>query len=134
MTHGATRRTVLATGAGALAAGCVGCGGDTGGGNEGGGSSGQEPMSTGDIPVGGGKVFTDRKIVVTQPTKGEFKAFSAICTHQGCTVNQVVDGKIDCPCHGSQFEITDGSVVRGPATTPLPAKSITVDGKSIRPA
>ncbi|MFF4016667.1 Rieske (2Fe-2S) protein [Streptomyces sp. NPDC001843] len=136
MTHGATRRTVLATGAGALAAGCVGCGGNNSGGSGSGtsssGSGSRELASTGDIPEGGGKVFADQKVVVTQPKKGEFKAFSAICTHQGCTVNQVVDGKIDCPCHGSQFEIADGSVARGPAAKPLPAKDITVDGKSIR--
>jgi Rieske Fe-S protein len=69
--------------------------------------------------------------VVTQPKKGEFKAFSAICTHQGCTVNKVADGTIDCPCHGSKYRITDASVVHGPAPRPLPAKKITVKGKSI---
>ncbi|MFF4488595.1 ubiquinol-cytochrome c reductase iron-sulfur subunit [Streptomyces sp. NPDC001544] len=142
MTHGATRRTVLTTGAGALAAGCVGCGGNNSGGNSSSansssphsssGSGGRELGSTSDIPEGGGKVFADQKVVVTQPKKGEFKAFSAICTHEGCTVNQVVDGKIDCPCHGSQFEIADGSVARGPAAKPLPAENITVHGNSIR--
>lgn len=69
--------------------------------------------------------------MVTQPKKGEFKAFSAICTHQGCTVNKVADGTIDCPCHGSKYRITDASVVHGPATRPLPGKKITVKGKSI---
>ncbi|MFD0393007.1 Rieske (2Fe-2S) protein [Streptomyces nogalater] len=70
-----------------------------------------EPLAlAGDIPVGGGKVFADRKIVVTQPEKGRFKAFSAVCTHQGCTVSQVSDGTILCPCHTSRFHIADGSV------------------------
>ena len=83
-----------------------------------------------DIPVGGGKIYTAAKVVVTQPAKGEFKAFSAVCTHVGCLCNQVADGTIDCPCHGSKFKITDGSVVTGPAPAPLAAKTITVtDGK-----
>jgi Rieske Fe-S protein len=83
-----------------------------------------------DVPVGGGKVFTDAKIVVTQPAKGQFKAFSAVCTHVGCLCNQVAAGTIDCPCHGSKFKISDGSVVAGPAMTALPAANVTVaDGK-----
>ena len=84
-----------------------------------------------DIPVGGGKVFLAQKIVVTQPVKGEFKAFSAVCTHVGCVCNQVAKGTINCPCHGSEFKITDGSVVTGPAPSPLPGQTIkvTTDGK-----
>jgi Rieske Fe-S protein len=84
-----------------------------------------------DIPVGGGKVFLNQKVVVTQPVKGEFKAFSAVCTHVGCICNKVANGTIDCPCHGSEFKITDGAVVTGPAPTPLPTRTITVssDGK-----
>jgi Rieske Fe-S protein len=90
-----------------------------------------ELASTSDIPVGGGAVFADDDVVVTQPTAGEFKAFSATCTHQGCKVNAVTNGQIACPCHGSRFAVADGSVVAGPAKKPLPAKSITVDGDSI---
>lgn len=97
-----------------------------------GAAGGAELASTSDIPVGGGKIFKDRKIVVTQPTKDEFKAFSAICTHQGCTVSTVANGTIDCPCHGSKYRITDASVVAGPAPRPLPAERITVEGNSIR--
>jgi Rieske Fe-S protein len=82
------------------------------------------------IPVGGGMIYTSAKVVVTQPTAGEYKAFSAVCTHVGCLCNQVADGTIDCPCHGSKFKITDGSVVTGPAPSPLSTASITVsDGK-----
>jgi nitrite reductase/ring-hydroxylating ferredoxin subunit len=83
-----------------------------------------------DIPVGGGMIFTSEKVVVTQPTKGEFRAFSAVCTHVGCLCNKVANGTIDCPCHGSEFKITNGAVVTGPAPAPLPPRTISVnDGK-----
>jgi Rieske Fe-S protein len=87
--------------------------------------------STKDIPVGGGKVFEKEQLVITQPTDGEFKGFSAICTHQGCTVNEVKGGTINCPCHGSKFEVADGAVRTGPANKPLPYRSLKVDGDQI---
>ena len=86
---------------------------------------------TSEIPVGSGKIFTSEKVVVTQPVSGDFKAFSAVCTHMGCIVNQISNGTIDCPCHGSQFSIKDGSVVGGPAPSPLAAEAIKVSGSSI---
>ncbi|GAA2442192.1 Rieske (2Fe-2S) protein [Streptomyces mauvecolor] len=86
---------------------------------------------TSDIPVGGGTVFADQKVVVTQPEAGTFKGFSAICTHQGCTVSSVSGGTINCPCHGSKFRIADASVANGPATRPLPGQQITVENGSI---
>jgi len=84
-----------------------------------------------DVPVGGGKVFTDAKVVVTQPTAGQFKGFSAVCTHQGNIVGSVQDGQIVCPFHNSHFKITDGSVASGPAPTPLPAVNVAVEGSNI---
>jgi Rieske Fe-S protein len=84
-----------------------------------------------DIPVGGGKVFMSHKVVVTQPAKGVFKAFSAVCTHVGCVCNQVANGTINCPCHGSEFKIATGAVVTGPAPAPLPAAPINVSNGKI---
>ena len=87
--------------------------------------------SLADVPVGGGAVFAEHRVVVTQPAPDTFHAFSAVCTHQGCIVGQVADGTIDCPCHGSRFDVTDGSVVRGPADRPLRRVDIAVDDDAI---
>jgi len=88
-------------------------------------------LSTSDVPVGGGAILSDKQVVVTQPTAGSFKAFSAVCTHQGCIVADVSNGVINCNCHGSQFSATDGSVVTGPASSPLQPVALTVSGTSI---
>ena len=87
--------------------------------------------STSDVPVGGCLVVPDAKIVLTQPTEGDFKAFTAVCTHQGCLVETSSDGEIPCPCHGSTFSLEDGSPVSGPASSPLAAVEITVKGDAI---
>lgn len=141
-----TRRTVLAgaagAGAAAVLAGCGGSGSNSTGSTGGGstptaagstqaGSGGNTLGRKEDIPVGGGKVFDQQKVVVTQPAAGDFKAFTAICTHMGCTVATVQNGTINCPCHGSQYSITDGSVKAGPAPRPLAAKTVTVSGDNI---
>jgi Rieske Fe-S protein len=142
------RRTVLAgIGAAGVAAALAGCGGSGGGGtaaqpSTGGtspnpgdtGSTGDDSgntIKTSEIPVGGGKIFDATNIVVTQPAAGQFKAFSATCTHAGCQVATVQGGTIRCPCHGSQYSIVDGSVKVGPAPRPLPAKTATVNGDEI---
>lgn len=87
--------------------------------------------TTAEVPDGGGKIIGGKNIVITQPEAGTFKGFSAVCTHQGCIVSTVSGGTINCPCHGSRFSIKDGSVVNGPATSPLPPVAVTVDGTSI---
>lgn len=79
-----------------------------------------------EIPVGGGKIFSAAKVVVTQPVSGQYLGFSAVCTHVGCILSEVANGTIDCPCHGSEFKITTGAVVTGPAPSPLPKKQIKI--------
>jgi Rieske Fe-S protein len=109
-------------------------GGDDGGGADGGGADpgGASPLAgVTDVPVGGGLILSAAGVVITQPTAGDFQAFSAVCTHQSCTVGQVRDGTIECPCHGSRFDMVTGAVVTGPATAPLPPVPITVDGDAI---
>jgi nitrite reductase/ring-hydroxylating ferredoxin subunit len=149
----ATRRGVLAgVGLAGLAGAITACGGGSSSSQAGGtGTTPAAPASTqaagssasaggaaagalatiSQIPVGSGMIFTSQQVVVTQPASGEFKAFSAVCTHMGCIVNQVSGGTIDCPCHGSQYSIKTGDVVAGPAPKPLAAKQIKVTGDSI---
>ena len=136
------RRSVLLgagiAGLAGLAAACGGsgdgddAGGPGGGGGDGGGAASGAALATaGEIPVGGGKVFKDAEVVVCQPAQGEFKAYSAACTHRGCSVDTVSGGTINCPCHGSKFKIADGSVVNPPADRPLEERRITVQGDRI---
>lgn len=87
--------------------------------------------STADIPVGGGMVNLKDNVVVTQPVTGEFRAFSAVCPHVGCLLDKVANGAIECPCHGSSFRISDGSVLTGPATRPLTPVPVTVTNGAI---
>ena len=99
-------------------------------------ASGSAPVATAlaatsQVPDGGGKIIDAERIVITQPQSGSFKAFTAICTHEGCIVNNVSNGTINCPCHGSKFSIKDGSVVNGPASSPLAPVAIKVEGTSI---
>jgi Rieske Fe-S protein len=84
-----------------------------------------------DVPVNGGMVFQDAKVVVTQPAAGQYKGFTAVCTHAGCLVRTVEDNTITCPCHGSKYNATDGSVISGPAPAPLAAVPVAVDGTNI---
>jgi Rieske Fe-S protein len=114
----------------ASTSGATSAAGQSGGGS-GTGTNANVLTTTSAIPVGSGKIFSAQKVVVTQPASGEFKAFSAVCTHMGCIVNQISNGTIDCPCHGSQYSIKDGSVVAGPAPSPLPAEQIKVSGNNI---
>lgn len=147
MPDATTRRTVLrgaliAGVAAPLLAACSSNSGDSSSGssNDAGSSAGSEGSGSGArgaalakttaIPEGSGTIFDDQGVVVTQPKPGDFKGFTNICTHMGCPVHDVTS-TINCTCHGSQYSITDGSVVRGPATQPLAAKPLKVSGKEI---
>ncbi|MFK0194574.1 Rieske (2Fe-2S) protein [Kitasatospora sp. NPDC090308] len=139
----ASRRTVLCCAAvalaGATAAGCSSAAQGDGKGasaTEGDGKGASAvPVDLGaaaDVPVGGGKVYREQGVVVTQPTAGEYKAFSAKCTHAGCLVNGVVKEQIQCLCHGSRFGISDGAVQDGPAPAPLPAYRVAVQNGNLQ--
>jgi Rieske Fe-S protein len=126
------------SGSGDAAATSEAAGGSTPAGSAPAGSAPASPSSGGagvaqvaDIPVGGGVIIDEPAVVITQPAEGEVKAFTAICTHQGCLVSEVVDNEIFCPCHGSKFSAVDGSVIVGPATTGLTAAGVVVDGGSV---
>jgi Rieske Fe-S protein len=146
-----TRRAVLATAGAAAVVVLTGCStydssGGSGpaagsGGDSGADSGGEQPPApsggapqpiakAADVPVGGG-VVTEKGVVVTQPTAGQFLGFTSVCTHQGCTVSGVDKGLINCACHGSQFKIADGSVAAGPANRPLRKIDISVTGGEI---
>ena len=123
----------------ATAGGGAGSGGGTtsggssssgGSGTSGGGASGNT-VKVAEVPVGGGVIMQTASFVVTQPTAGTFKAFSSVCTHEGCPVSQISQGAIICTCHNSHFSLADGSVISGPARRPLPAAKVTQSGDSL---
>lgn len=125
-----TRRQVLAGGAAVAAVGVTAACSSGGGGSPAAAVSGTTvPVSS--VPVGGGVVLTDQQVVVTQPTAGTFRAFSAVCTHAGCLVTTVAAGVITCPCHQGLFSAADGSVTGGPPPSPLPSVPLTVSGSTI---
>jgi nitrite reductase/ring-hydroxylating ferredoxin subunit len=134
-----SRRRVLglaatAGGGSLLLAACGGAGGSASGASDPAaskGGSGTQLVATSKVPVDGGVVLDGPQVVVTQPTSGTFKAFTAVCTHQQCLVGSVKNGLITCPCHGSQYSATDGSVQRGPAQAPLSEIAVTVTNGQI---
>ncbi|MEU1623506.1 ubiquinol-cytochrome c reductase iron-sulfur subunit [Streptomyces sp. NPDC008238] len=124
------RRTVLKGAAlvGVAGVGLTACGGP-------GAAAPEGPVELGaatEVPVGGAKLYREAKIVVAQPTQGSYRAFSAVCTHQGCTCDKVEDTALSCPCHGSVFDAATGAVRTGPATKPLTKVDVQVkDGKLV---
>lgn len=131
----AARRTVLkgaaalvgATGAGVTLAACS-TEGNSGAGSPAVPTESVELGAAADVPVGGAKLFREQKVVVSCAEAGQYKAFSAQCTHAGCVLDKIVEGEGNCPCHGSRFDVTTGKVLRGPATDPLPEVPVKAEG------
>ncbi|RNI24627.1 Rieske (2Fe-2S) protein [Flexivirga caeni] len=138
---GTSRRVVLRSAgivggiaAATAVAGCGSSGGSSSGAGSGSSASGGGAggsVAKAKVPVGSGFIDADLGAVITQPTTGEFKAFSNVCTHQGCLVTDISGDTIICPCHGSEFSIKNGDAVQGPATKPLAPKTATVKGAEI---
>lgn len=122
------------SGAGSTSGSTSGSAGAASSGSSGAAASGF--AKTSDIPEGGGAIFADQGVVVTQPTAGTYQGFTNICTHQGCPLASV-STTINCDCHGSKFSIKDGSNVAGPngspagSTAALAAVAIKVTGTEI---
>ena len=105
--------------------------GSSGQGSGGGGSTSGALGKTSDVPVGGARIYADEKVVVSQPSAGQFKAFSNVCTHRQCAITKLDGAEIECGCHGSRFKVEDGSVVDGPASDPLEERTVTVQGEDL---
>lgn len=95
-----------------------------------------EPVAvakTTDIPVGSGKKFDVNgvPILVTQPRAGEFRGFSAVCTHAGFVMSNIANSEIKCDNHGAVYSADDGSVLSGPAPRALGKVSVTVEGDDV---
>jgi len=125
-----------ANGSGSNGNGGSNSGGSTGAGSgtsasAGGGAASGNSLKKADVPVGGGIIMETASFVVTQPTAGSFKAFSSVCTHEGCPVSAISNGQIICTCHNSRFSVKDGSVISGPARRALAAAIVTQSGDSL---
>ncbi|WP_171167739.1 Rieske (2Fe-2S) protein [Streptomyces sp. I05A-00742] len=125
-----SRRTVLrgAALAGAAGLGVTACGGEPGGEASPTPTAPVELGAASEVPLGGARLYREERLMVAQPKKGEYKAFSAVCTHAGCVVSKIEDGTAICNCHGSRFDANTGKVLHGPATVPLPDVPVRVTG------
>ena len=125
------RRLFLTASLAAAAVGLAGCSGDNSAAPS--INDTQQPLTlaASEVPSGGGVIMKGRGFVVTQPTDGEFRAFSAVCPHQGCEVSNIVEGDIVCGCHGSRFNLADGALKKGPATRGLGPANVALAGDTL---
>lgn len=89
------------------------------------------------VPIKGGRTFSvgGKSILITQPTKGKFRAFVAQCTHAGARLDgqrNLANNEITCPSHGAKFSADSGAVNAGPASTPLTKVKVAVSGSSLK--
>ncbi|WP_409181843.1 Rieske (2Fe-2S) protein [Amycolatopsis sp. VS8301801F10] len=127
-----SRRSALVSGAAAAVA-LTACGS--------GGGSGQAPPKAGgkvlalaEVPVGqakSAKTPDGQEVLVAQPEQGTVVCFSAVCTHQGCTVDPPRNGQASCPCHGSVFDALTGEVKKGPASQPLSKVAVKIENGDV---
>ena len=86
------------------------------------------------VPAGEMRVFdlSGTRLNVTN-TGGHLYAFEDRCTHMGCSLaNGELDGTVvTCACHGSQFDVTSGAVLRGPAQRPVRSRAVKVEDGSL---
>ncbi|ONH23195.1 Rieske (2Fe-2S) protein [Pseudofrankia asymbiotica] len=102
-----------------------------GGGGAAAGGGGTQLATLDQVPAGGGLILDGPGIVLTKDAAGNVHGFSTVCTHQGCAVSDITDGTINCPCHGSKFDVSTGAPVAGPAGSPLPPVNVTVRDNAI---
>ncbi|MGK5628726.1 Rieske (2Fe-2S) protein [Streptomyces sp. URMC 123] len=132
----ASRRSVLrgAALAGAAGVGLTACGGAEGRGVNA-SATPTAPVDLGpaaEVPVGGARLYREQRLLVSRPAEGEYRAFSAVCTHQRCVLDKIEGTEANCPCHRSRFDATSGKVLQGPAVAALPPIPVTVrDGNLI---
>jgi|ERR1700752_486811 len=64
---------------------------------------------------------------------GHLYAFDDTCTHKGCSLakGKLEGTTVTCPCHGSQFDVTSGAVLRGPAQQPVRSRLVQVEGENL---
>ncbi len=96
-------------------------------------SAGTVLISLTEVAVGEAKAVTTAdgaEIMVVRSAEDQVHAFSAICTHQGCSVRPE-DGELYCPCHGSRFDQSTGEATDGPAEDPLPEVAVAIEDGNV---
>ncbi|CAM5325701.1 MULTISPECIES: Rieske (2Fe-2S) protein [Streptomyces] len=80
------------------------------------------------VEKGGAEIFREHHVVVSRSEEGEYRAFSAVCTHRQCPLHKIKGTVSTCTCHGSRFDVTTGEVLEGPAVAPLTELDVSTDG------